>query len=207
MGNLGVMETNMWSRCPLVVAALVSGLLCMANVGCAVFGMSYASIRYAASLNETTRIDLIEYGDFNAALRGPKYNHRELTLCISRRGRTSWYGQPTFLSDVQVDRVVGEHWRDVPTFRLGELEGRRDASGRKVWVVDKEAGRVIATVDLDTGATTGAKDDPPGWAQMDGGIVLRTILPCPRCDYDLTGNVSGRCPECGIPVTREGRFR
>jgi hypothetical protein len=20
---------------------------------------------------------------------------------------------------------------------------------------------------------------------------------CPRCDYNLTGNVSGRCPECG----------
>ena len=24
---------------------------------------------------------------------------------------------------------------------------------------------------------------------------------CTRCAYDLTGNVSGRCPECGTPVT------
>ena len=23
---------------------------------------------------------------------------------------------------------------------------------------------------------------------------------CPECKYDLTGNVSGRCPECGTPV-------
>ncbi len=23
---------------------------------------------------------------------------------------------------------------------------------------------------------------------------------CQRCGYDLTGNVSGRCPECGAPV-------
>jgi hypothetical protein len=23
---------------------------------------------------------------------------------------------------------------------------------------------------------------------------------CPRCGYDLTGNVSGRCPECGEPA-------
>ncbi len=23
---------------------------------------------------------------------------------------------------------------------------------------------------------------------------------CARCDYDLTGNASGRCPECGQPV-------
>ncbi len=22
---------------------------------------------------------------------------------------------------------------------------------------------------------------------------------CPRCDYDLTGNTTGRCPECGTP--------
>jgi hypothetical protein len=23
---------------------------------------------------------------------------------------------------------------------------------------------------------------------------------CPRCGYDLTGNVSGQCPECGAAV-------
>lgn len=23
---------------------------------------------------------------------------------------------------------------------------------------------------------------------------------CRRCDYDLTGNISGTCPECGTPV-------
>lgn len=26
---------------------------------------------------------------------------------------------------------------------------------------------------------------------------------CPRCEYNLTGNVSGRCPECGEPVRSE----
>lgn len=26
--------------------------------------------------------------------------------------------------------------------------------------------------------------------------------PCHKCGYDLTGNVSGRCPECGIPVNK-----
>ncbi len=33
----------------------------------------------------------------------------------------------------------------------------------------------------------------------------RRIRPthCQRCGYDLTGNVSGRCPECGTPVKRE----
>jgi len=27
---------------------------------------------------------------------------------------------------------------------------------------------------------------------------------CRKCGYDLTGNVSGRCPECGTPVQRDG---
>jgi predicted amidophosphoribosyltransferase len=27
---------------------------------------------------------------------------------------------------------------------------------------------------------------------------------CQKCGYDLTGNVSGICPECGTPVEREG---
>lgn len=27
---------------------------------------------------------------------------------------------------------------------------------------------------------------------------------CRKCGYDLTGNVSGRCPECGAPVDGDG---
>lgn len=27
---------------------------------------------------------------------------------------------------------------------------------------------------------------------------------CAACEYDLTGNVSGRCPECGMEVERSG---
>ena len=37
-------------------------------------------------------------------------------------------------------------------------------------------------------------------------IILLTTRPhpgnCPECDYDLTGNVSGRCPECGTIIPR-----
>jgi hypothetical protein len=52
------------------------------------------------------------------------------------------------------------------------------------------------------------------------GCILTTILPtvfilkrirrrrgnkgsCPTCGYDLTGNTSGVCPECGTPVAKE----
>jgi hypothetical protein len=30
-----------------------------------------------------------------------------------------------------------------------------------------------------------------------------THLACTRCEYDLTGNTSGVCPECGMPVSAE----
>ncbi len=26
---------------------------------------------------------------------------------------------------------------------------------------------------------------------------------CPKCEYDLTGNVSGICPECGTPIVKD----
>jgi uncharacterized paraquat-inducible protein A len=31
-------------------------------------------------------------------------------------------------------------------------------------------------------------------------LVKRGIPICTECAYDLTGNVSGRCPECGMPA-------
>ncbi len=41
------------------------------------------------------------------------------------------------------------------------------------------------------------------------GSVVRMLRKRPwfvcKCGYDLTGNVSGRCPECGLPVNREVR--
>jgi hypothetical protein len=32
------------------------------------------------------------------------------------------------------------------------------------------------------------------------GIVRRDRGLCPACGYDLTGNVSGTCPECGRKI-------
>ncbi|MFO0973029.1 MAG: hypothetical protein U1A27_06275 [Phycisphaerae bacterium] len=42
-----------------------------------------------------------------------------------------------------------------------------------------------------------------------GGRPVRRLLEraladggCRECGYDLTGNASGRCPECGVPARR-----
>ncbi|MHC4695857.1 MAG: hypothetical protein ACYTFA_03830 [Planctomycetota bacterium] len=42
-----------------------------------------------------------------------------------------------------------------------------------------------------------------------GLIIARPRAPvgdrCAQCSYDLTGNVSGVCPECGTPVAQDQR--
>lgn len=36
-------------------------------------------------------------------------------------------------------------------------------------------------------------------------LVARGVPICLACGYDLRGNTSGRCPECGSPPSRDGR--
>ncbi len=58
----------------------------------------------------------------------------------------------------------------------------------------------------------------PLWIPLCALLVLTVTLArgmrrtkpghCLRCGYDLTGNVSGRCPECGHRIsTAQGRAR
>lgn len=46
-----------------------------------------------------------------------------------------------------------------------------------------------------------------GWSLLKGPRFRRKRLAanrqCVKCGYDLTGNISGRCPECGAPVHPE----
>ncbi|MHC4992345.1 MAG: hypothetical protein ACYTGC_15335 [Planctomycetota bacterium] len=53
-----------------------------------------------------------------------------------------------------------------------DVEVRTDPERRRVWFVERATGRVIATLDRETGATTGPDDDPPAWATPDGGLLL-----------------------------------
>jgi len=34
-------------------------------------------------------------------------------------------------------------------------------------------------------------------------LHLEQSIPCPKCSYNLTGNVSGICPECGTKFREE----
>ena len=38
------------------------------------------------------------------------------------------------------------------------------------------------------------------WKRYANHPVFTGLFACHRCQFDLTGNVSGTCPECGAPV-------
>jgi hypothetical protein len=58
--------------------------------------------------------------------------------------------------------------------RFDDVTARTDASRQKVWFVAGDTGRVIATLDRATGSTTGPNDDPPAWADPNGGLPLES---------------------------------
>ena len=57
-------------------------------------------------------------------------------------------------------------------FDLHNLEIRADVSRSKVWFVERDTDRIIATLDRETGRTTGPDDEPPTWATPDSGERL-----------------------------------
>jgi hypothetical protein len=60
--------------------------------------------------------------------------------------------------------------------RFENVRGRTDETRQKVWFVETETGRILATLDRQTGRTTGPDDEPPSWATPEGGLPLD--LPC-----------------------------
>lgn len=45
------------------------------------------------------------------------------------------------------------------------------------------------------------------WKKYDQHPVFTGQLACEKCQYNLTGNTSGRCPECGTPVSAANQAR
>jgi hypothetical protein len=58
--------------------------------------------------------------------------------------------------------------------RFENVEARRDETGQKVWFVQRDTSRIVATLDLQTHKTTGPDDEPPAWATPDGGEPLES---------------------------------
>jgi hypothetical protein len=61
--------------------------------------------------------------------------------------------------------------------------------------------RVLHRVDWEPELWPETPFDPEDWSVQELILyVLALITRCASCGYDLTGNVSGRCPECGEAI-------
>lgn len=96
-------------------------------------------------------------------------------------------------------------WSDVP---LGQVPTGWDVYDLQTWRFDS---RLLPFLSDQIGSASLDNVGVPLYLLflgLVGGTVLcwRADRPtpavgiCPRCGYDLTGNVSGRCPECGCAI-------
>jgi hypothetical protein len=166
-------------RVAVMLAILTLGV---ANLGCALFEDKMLAIRHAATLDEARTVRLVEYDQRNAVLRGPEHNFTELWLITSDDTKKS--DKPVCKHGVclpggttmhVIARRGAEVGKSVERFKFGQLEAYRNTTGDQVWIVDRENGRVVATLDLKTSAATGPDDEPPPWATLTWGVRLNPV--------------------------------
>ena len=111
---------------------------------------------------------------------------------IHRRARyPAWAGSELTYADVVLEtRTEGKvvHRRTLARrervevlkdglIKLGALEARSTPERDRVWIVDREAHRVIASHDRRTKITTGIREQAPAWAGPDVGVILERVPP------------------------------
>ena len=142
----------------------------VAASGCAAFENKMIHTMHKAALDDRRTIELTQHVQRNALLRGPRHNYDELSVWAA-------FNQGV-RSRVVVARYGSADLRSAPRFEFGPLEARAHADRKKLWFVDADAARVVASVDCETRAVTGPEDEPPPWATVEGGICLERI----ECD-------------------------
>ena len=151
-------------RGPLVlsVALLWAGLGCSQNTLSSSTRISRASWR--ADLDEWREVmlscDLVQ----DRTDTGPVRTYEQLRLAV--RPRKHLHFEST-LKTVELGPGVPRG-----QLRYRNVEARTDETHRKVWFVQRDTGRIIATFDREKGETTGPDDKPPAWATPDGGELL-----------------------------------
>jgi hypothetical protein len=97
----------------------------------------------------------------------PERAYEKLTLEV--RPRESLHFE-SMLKSVELRSGAGSR-----QFDFDEIHVRADESRSRVWFIDSGSGRVIATLDAETGVTTGPGEEPPAWATADAGDLLRAV--------------------------------
>ena len=151
-----------------VAVGLVAGLV-LASVGCASAGSSATQIRMktlcSAGLDECREIALTYDRLWDREAGKPERAYEQLRIVVKPREALQ-FEQTVKTVELRSGAPRGQ-------CQFENVEARRDDAGRRVWFVQRDTSRIIATVDLTTHATTGPDDDPPPWATADGGKPLR----------------------------------
>jgi len=148
---------------------LISGIIsCTWVWGCA-HGVSSEStkvrlVQWQADLDDCREVSLSVYQSTDKTGDQPVLKSEELILEVRPRKN---------LVFKRVLKSVDEKAGDLAgQFNADEIEVRVDETRKKVWFVDRRAGKVIATLDRESGSTTGPDDEPPAWATPEGGTPL-----------------------------------
>ena len=150
-------------------ALMLCGIFSFVSVlGCA-HGLTSESTKvrlatWQANLDDCREVSLSFYQGHDQAEGQSDRKYEELTLEVRPRKHLQ-FKRVLKSIDAKSGDLIGQ-------FNIDEIEVRADEARRKVWFVDRRVGRVLATLDRDTGATTGPDDEPPSWATPDGGVPL-----------------------------------
>jgi hypothetical protein len=158
------MSRQIWSHSLLSTSVLLT----LACLGCQPEYHSTLTSEplYCAGLDEYREIEL-SYG-VRKEREGmePERTHEQLVLKIRPR--------PSLRSKVVLKSVERKAGVKSGALRFPDVVARTDETGQKVWFVQNGTGRILATMDLETGKATGPDDEPPAWATPEGGRPLKS---------------------------------
>ena len=143
--------------------------------GCGAFqstteAMIYVGVLPDSSGTVATVTKVYRYSLRDALRRGPEHNFDEWAMSV-------WVpASSEHITQVALRQGFGR-WDDQASLRrdFDNVEARADSSGHRIWLVDKQTGRVVASADLGTKSFTGPDDESPSWARSDGGTLLTSI--------------------------------
>jgi hypothetical protein len=149
------------------VVGLVAGLV-LADLGCSSPAHSSTRIRMetlcSAGLDECREIELT-YDRLRDREVGEPERAYELLRVVVKPRQQLRFEQTVKTVELKFGVPPGQ-------CRFENVEARRDETGQKVWFVQGDTSRIVATLDLQTRETTGPDDKPPDWATPDGGEPL-----------------------------------
>jgi hypothetical protein len=119
---------------------------------------------WRANLDDCREVSLSVYRGREDVEGKPDRRYEQLTLAVRPQSHLK-FERAVKTVDLEPGVPGGQ-------LKFEEVQVWTDPEGRRVWFVDLAAGRVIATLDRETGATTGPDDESPAWATSDGGVLL-----------------------------------